>query len=88
MATWSVWSYDVWGNKRDGYEVNNRSRICRIEGPVDPSDKQALRMAKVGGLLKPSVRLKSLVLDGDEGYITFTARRDGCPLGELVEENP
>ncbi len=50
------------------------------------SDKQALRMAKDGGLLKPSVRLESLDLDGDEGYIAFTARRDGFPLGELVKE--
>jgi hypothetical protein len=86
MATWSVWSYDVWGNKRDGYDVNDRSRITRIEGPDDPSDKQALRMAKDGGLLNPGVRLKSLDLDGDEGYITFTARRNGFPIGELVKD--
>ncbi len=86
MTTWSVWSYDVWGNKRDGYEVNNRSRIDRIEGPDDPSDKQALRMAKDGGLPNPGVRLKSLVLDGDKGYITFTARRNGFPIGELVKD--
>ncbi len=86
MATWSVWSYDVWGNKRNGYVVNDRSRIDEIEGPDDPNAKQALRMAKDGGLLKPHVRLKSLVLDSDEGHITFTARRDGFPLGELVKD--
>jgi hypothetical protein len=66
--------------------VNDRSRIDEIEGPDDPSAKQALRMAKDGGLLKPSVRLKSLNLDGDEGYITFTARRNGFPIGELVKD--
>jgi hypothetical protein len=62
--------------------------ISRVSpGSKDPmSDKQALRMAKDGGLLKPSVRLESLDLDGDEGYIAFTARRDGFPLGELVKE--
>lgn len=86
MATWSVWSYDVWGNKRDGYDVNDRSRISRIEGPADPTDAQVLRMAKDGGLLKRTVRLTSLDLEGDEGYVTITARRDGFPIGELTRD--
>jgi hypothetical protein len=24
-TTWELWSYDVWGNAADGYEVNDRS---------------------------------------------------------------
>ena len=23
MREWRFWSYDVWGNAREGYEVNN-----------------------------------------------------------------
>ncbi len=23
-TTWEIWTYDVWGNAQDGYDVNNR----------------------------------------------------------------
>ena len=29
QTTWKLWSYDVWGNARDGYEVNDRSCFDR-----------------------------------------------------------
>jgi hypothetical protein len=28
-TTWELWSYDVWGNEDDGYEVNDRSCFDR-----------------------------------------------------------
>lgn len=34
---WEVWTYDVWGNETDGYEVNDRiciDRHCHLAVPV------------------------------------------------------
>ena len=31
MATIEIWTYDVWGNEDDGYEVNDRSKISSYE---------------------------------------------------------
>jgi hypothetical protein len=28
-TTWELWSYDVWGNEDDGYDVNDRSCFDR-----------------------------------------------------------
>ena len=32
---WSCWAYDVWGNRKDGFDVNDRSEI----GAFDISEK-------------------------------------------------
>lgn len=31
LTTWKPFTYDVWGNKRDGYEVNDRYGHPEIE---------------------------------------------------------
>lgn len=28
-TTWEVWTYDVWGNAEDGYDVNDRYNVSR-----------------------------------------------------------
>ena len=40
MAEWHVWSYDIWGNDEDGYDVNDRSEIGAVELPENPTDAQ------------------------------------------------
>ena len=38
--TIEVWTYDVWGNEEDGYEVNDRSKIAEYETDlIELSDK-------------------------------------------------
>lgn len=87
MMKISVTNYfDVWGNKKDGWEVNN---WCADEYTVrkfDIFDKQAvLRFLKRIDFLLPSVRVKSLTWeDTDRGWIIDQAS-DGCPVC-FVEE--
>ncbi len=90
-TTWSVYTYDVWGNARDGFEVNDRfhdgevTLRLRVETanpdtPIAfkhaaPSDKQ-LREAL-------SLRRIAIDTDGDDTVIYVNAAKNGYPCGEL-----
>ncbi len=88
-TTWELRTYDVWGNAKDGYEVNDTYRAgevtirCKVEvnnagTPQEflsayPSDSQIRRAL--------SLRRFKLELDGDDLHIYVN--RDGYPCGEL-----
>lgn len=89
-TTWEMRTYDVWGNARDGYQVNDSSSHgeitlrLRVEThnvgtehefqSAYPSDKQ-LR-ATFG------VRCQ-LDVSGDHLNVYVNRERDGYPIGEL-----
>lgn len=90
-TTWETASYDVWGNARDGYEVNNTFRGAEVDincpivrsnvgtpqefASAYPSDKQ-IREA----LGCPRIAIET---DGDDRNIYIKRARDGYPIGEL-----
>ena len=92
LRKFRVWTYDVWGNARDGFDVNDRYKHgvveirCRREvfnagtprefETYDPTDIQLSRAAQVVGA----------EWEGNGGVYYATAKRNGRPLGELVEE--
>lgn len=81
MREWSFWTYDVWGNKREGYEVNNRFEIDKayIDDSIIADDKKlATLVRKIFGLKKIQ-----LSFDGDDRSIFIEAARDGYPIGEM-----
>ena len=91
---WEVWTYDVVGNKRDGYEVNDRSCSCRayeIDCPVvenNPNTSQAFFSASPTDAqirealsIKPRVHIET---DGDDCAIYVNHESTGYPLGELL----
>lgn len=89
-TTWSLRTYDVWGNARDGYEVNDSSDAGEIELRIpitrwnvgtpqefrsaSPTDRQIKRAFGV------TCRIST---DGDDLHITVDRARDGYPIGEL-----
>ncbi len=93
LRSYSLWSYDVWGNARDGFEVNDRFRcgtvVIRCKKKVhnagtpqavvsyDPTDLQLSRAAGV----------KGVEWDGttDEAFYA-TLKTNGKPVCELVYE--
>ncbi len=91
QTTWELWTYDVWGNPDDGYEVNDRCRhgSVEIDCPIEvynegtpmefrgasPTDKQ-IRAAF-------GVRC-AIDTDGDDVTIYVNRERDGYPIGELL----
>ena len=92
---WEVRSYDVWGNARDGYEVNNvfRGGVREMSLQVvtynagtslefkgaEPSDKQLREALGCGGRGRPI----QITTDGDDVQIYVNRERDGYPIGEL-----
>ena len=84
-TVWRVWTYDVWGNRREGYEINDRYDQGYI--PVKGSSEKAiLRALKDKGILKSGTRMTSLSFDGDNQFIQIESARDGYPLCGLERE--
>lgn len=87
-----LWTYDVWGNARDGYEVNDRRDCgtvtirCRRETfnagtphefhTWNPTDRQLTRA--VGG--------RGLVWDGESDHVLHAETGRGRPVWELEFE--
>ena len=87
-------NYDVWGNARDGYEVNDAHYTGDVLALRDDmpdgfgaSDAEVIRALKRCDYLKRGVRTKSLKIEGEPGYTLYvtvtTTREPGRPLCEL-----
>lgn len=72
---YKLYTYDVWGNARDGFQVNDvypQSGIYTIRD--DATDYQINR--KVSG--------RGITWDGEPGYTLYAEnKRNGKPVGEL-----
>jgi hypothetical protein len=92
QTTWELWSYDVWGNSEDGYEVNDRSCFdrdyvinCKIEHnnanlpalAFDSASPSDYQIKKAFGV---SCAIET---NGDDTHITIDRASDGYPLGEM-----
>lgn len=83
---WRVWLLDVWGNAKDGYEVNDRRSWGYIHLPDDPSDKVILAELRKVGLLNRGGTTRSISIDGDDEYMLLDAKKDGFPMFQLEKE--
>lgn len=91
-TVWEAWTYDVWGNAKNGYEVNDRNCIDRAYPLTldvqenNPGTPQAFASAtpsdaqlrKVFGIGKTRIET-----DGDDLTIYVNRERDSYPIGEL-----
>lgn len=88
---WELRSYDVWGNSRDGWEVNDTYRIgevtlrlrVTVNNPGTP--QEFLSAYPTDSQIRKSLRLRrfKLELDGDDLSIYVNRARDSYPCGEL-----
>lgn len=77
-TTYQVISYDVWGNSRDGFEVNAAyTTNTYIEVSESTSDRAINRRLGVRGIS----------WDGDERTLYGTVKRNGMPALELRAVN-
>jgi len=90
-TVWQVSSYDVWGNSKDGYEVNDTYSLGEVELRIPvtinnpdtplqfesafPSDTQIRRAL--------DLRRFKIDIEGDDLSIYVNRARDGYPCGEL-----
>jgi hypothetical protein len=89
---WQLWTYDVWGNRRDGYEVNDRYNRGTIELRLrvhthNCGTDHAFDSASITDRQLQRVFGTRAVLDTDSGsddlcyYVNRSS--DGYPVGEL-----
>ena len=81
-----AWTYDVWGNARDGYEVNDRydAGTFVVDHRTWHSARAIMKAARQMLGIKPRYRLS---LDGDDKTIYINSATDGYPFGELYIES-
>jgi hypothetical protein len=91
-TTWECWNYDVWGNKQEGYTVNDRScfnRNLELTLPVIVYNDKTPH--KFSGASISDYKIKQIFgvsckieVSGDD--ITYYIERasDGYPIGEMT----
>lgn len=89
-TTWEIATYDVWGNSRDGYEVNDTYRSGEIElyAAVTRYNADTPQEFKGAGLSNRQIKRTFGVtcridVDGDDMVYYVNRQRDGYPIGEL-----
>lgn len=76
--------FDVWGNAKDGWEVNNLcNETTGITITDDASEKDVLNYLKLIGFLTTSDRRQVRVDMTDGDMMEIYAVKDNYPLGSL-----
>ena len=90
---YTLWTYDVWGNAREGYEVNDRSSCgeisirCKREICNPGTPQEFLTYYPTDLQLSRAINARGLAWDGESDYTLYAERKsDGRPEGELQFE--
>ena len=75
--------FDVWGNKKDGFEVNNMCEQAIIDFDDWPSKDDILKTLKKIGFLKPTCRKASIHWDNSYMEAIGIDDRNDCPVALL-----
>lgn len=86
MATYRVYSLDVWGNETDGFEVNDRRQIGTVEIEDDTPDGSILGRLQAKGYLDESLSIIDVCIDGDDEVIFIDTTHTGYPLLQLFKK--
>ncbi len=80
--------YDICGNEKEGYEVNNLCTwITDIEIADDATDADIINYLKSIKYLNERATTETVELSGDDDfYIELTEKETGRPLGRLERE--
>lgn len=79
-------TYDVWGNARDGFEVNDKFRGSAIVSLTpEATDGDIMAALRAAGIIPRGSRATSYSIewDGGDNPVYISRRKDGKPLGEL-----
>jgi hypothetical protein len=84
MAKYELVNYfDVWGNEKNGYEVNNLCKEGQLELPENATNKDIIHAIKAFGFFKKHVRTNMLDISNDWEMIEIDQRRNGMPICRL-----
>jgi hypothetical protein len=94
MVEFEVITYDVWGNSKDGYEVNDcfkqgtveiPEKVFEFKGPADlgKMDSRLMKALRKADVFD-RIQTRSVDIEGEPSYtLYFTRRKDRYPLCEL-----
>lgn len=86
MSTWRLLDYDVWGNEKDGYEVNEAIPILTgITITDDATDKEIVTYLYNVRYLKTK-DMRKIRLENDTDWIEIYQKKGNLPLGRLEVE--
>ena len=91
LTYWEVWSYDVWGNAEEGYDVNDRRCMERAypirlkpvthnvgtEREFTSASPSDYQLGRIFGTRA------TLDTEGDDTHIYVNRASDSYPIGEL-----
>ena len=91
-TSWELWSYDVWGNKEEGFDVNDRFNMDRdylinlkIENNNPNTSIQFFSAYPSDYQIQKAFGTRSeLDLSGDDCIIYVNRESDGYPIGEMI----
>ena len=82
-STWKLYSHDLWGNEKEGYEIND----YYYQGKVELSeDDDVIDVMKSDGWIKKGIHRKSIEVDIHEDDIYITDLRTSRPEYTLRRE--
>lgn len=91
-TVWELWTYDVWGNKQDGYEVNDRSCMAR-EYPINVktqvnnkgTEREFISAYASDYQIQKAfgVSCKIDAGAGDDTHYEISRASDGLPIGQM-----
>jgi hypothetical protein len=90
-TVWECWTYDVWGNPKEGYEVNDRScfdRAYELDLVIETHNVGTEREFQSASPSDKQIRKVFGIrcrfdTDGDDRNIYVRRERDGYPIGEM-----
>ena len=92
VTTWECWAYDVWGNARDGWDVNDRSCFDRaatltlkvkVNNPGTPDEFESAYPSDGQIQTLFGIGRTKIETDGDDLVVYVNRARDGYPIGEM-----
>jgi len=89
-TAWEIWTYNVWSNKEDGFEVNNRFCQDRKYVIYAPAEIYNVGLESEFRAAAPSdTQMRDIFelagdvdIDGDD--LSIYVSKDGYPVGELI----
>lgn len=84
-----LWTYDVWGNARDGYNVNDRfdqgeitlTARCKVYNVGTPNEFASYELSD--RQLNRAIGARGLTWDGESEYTLYAETESGKPVCEL-----
>ena len=90
ITKWQLWEYDVWGNKEDGYQVNDRFKVGEVEIKLKTVIDNINTPFQFVSASVSDWKIKQLFgvsckidVDGDDTSYYIERSSDNYPIGEM-----